>query len=172
MLPEQYRWIEKESGPKMLSEAMKLYGTKEFIGEDNNPVIMQWASELGLMAYNADALPWCGLFMAYVAFKADKKPPTAPLWARNWMNFGKPCTPELGSVLVFSRGSGGHVGLYIGEDKQSFYHVLGGNQGDSVSITRIAKERLLSSRAMYNQKPANVRKVILSPEGEVSKNEA
>lgn len=171
-LPEQYQWLEKEPAPRMLIEALKLYGIKEHEGEANNPVIMEWANDLGLMAYNQDSVPWCGLFMAYVAKKAGKKPPVAPLWARNWMRFGDACKPELGCVLVFSRGSGGHVGIYVGEDKHSFYHVLGGNQGDSVSITRIAKERLLSSRAMYKVKPANIRPVVLSAEGDVSENEA
>jgi uncharacterized protein (TIGR02594 family) len=172
MIPQQYQWLEKEPGPRMLVEALKLYGVTEVAGEENNPEILGWANELGLMAYNADAIPWCGLFMAYVAMKAGKKVPTAPLWARNWMRFGEPCQPELGAVLTFSRGTGGHVGLYVGEDKMGFYHVLGGNQGDAVSFTRIAKERLLSSRAMYKKKPANIRRVILSPDGEVSTNEA
>jgi len=47
--------------------------------------------------------------------------------------------------LVFWRGtkSGwqGHVGFYAGEDA-THYHVLGGNQSDSISITRIRKTRL------------------------------
>jgi len=39
----------------------------------------------------------------------------------------------------------GHVGFYAGEDERA-YHVLGGNQSDSVSITRIPKDRLLEAR--------------------------
>lgn len=157
----------------MLIEALRLYGVSERAGEENNPVIMGWASGLGLMAYNMDSVPWCGLFMAYVAHQANKKPPVAPLWARNWMNYGEPCQPELGAVLTFSRsGGGGHVGLYVGEDKHSFYHVLGGNQGDKVCITRIPKERLLSSRAQYRKKPDNIRRVFLAPEGDITKGEA
>jgi cell wall-associated NlpC family hydrolase len=35
----------------------------------------------------------------------------------------------LGDVLVFRRGGGGHVALYVGEDEEAF-HVLGGNQAD------------------------------------------
>lgn len=36
----------------------------------------------------------------------------------------------------------GHVGFYVGEDAKGYY-VLGGNQGDKVSVVRIAKDRLL-----------------------------
>jgi hypothetical protein len=43
----------------------------------------------------------------------------------------------LGDVLAFVRNGGGHVGLYVDEDA-SAYHVLGGNQSDRVSITRVA----------------------------------
>ena len=35
----------------------------------------------------------------------------------------------LGDILTFKRNGGGHVGLYVGEDKDC-YHVLGGNQGN------------------------------------------
>ncbi len=52
-------------------------------------------------------------------------------------------------MLVFWRGTRDgwkrHVGFYAGEDA-SAYHVLGGNQNDSVSLARIGKERLLDIR--------------------------
>jgi len=37
------------------------------------------------------------------------------------------------------------VGFYAGEDASAF-HVLGGNQSDSVSIARVARTRLLGAR--------------------------
>jgi cell wall-associated NlpC family hydrolase len=79
----------------------------------------------------------------------------------------------LGDVLVFKRQGGGHVGLYVGEDKDA-YHVLGGNQSDSVSITRILKDRLHAARrcTWKTAQPANVRRVFLSGSGAVSQNEA
>ena len=49
------------------------------------------------------------------------------------------------AVLIFSRGSGGHVGFAIGQDDAHFY-VLGGNQSDAVTIARVAKSRLLGAR--------------------------
>jgi uncharacterized protein (TIGR02594 family) len=171
-LPKNYQFLMLEPGPKILHEALKLYGTQEFVGHDDNPVIMDWAKEIGVEAYNHDSLPWCGLFAAVCAHRAGKTLPVAPLWARNWLNYGEECKAELGCILVFSRGTGGHVGIYVGEDRHGFYHVLGGNQGDSVSITRILKERLLGARAQYKQKPHNIRRVYLDPEGKVSQSEA
>jgi hypothetical protein len=53
--------------------------------------------------------------------------------------------PVTGAVLIFERGSGGHVGFAIGQDITHFY-VLGGNQSDAVTIARIAKSRLLGAR--------------------------
>lgn len=169
-----YHWLLSEKGPKMLLEALRLMGTRETAGDANNPTILEWARECGIHGYNADAIPWCGLFVAVVAKRAGKHLPNNPLWARNWATWGNPSPPELGAVLVFSRGSGGHVGLYVGEDL-AYYHVLGGNQGDSVSIVRIDKARLLACRALYKHgTPRNVRRVMLNTkiEGKVSENEA
>ena len=45
----------------------------------------------------------------------------------------------------------------IGEDKGAIW-VWVAIRGDSVSIVRIRKDRLIGCRSMYNVKPANVRK--------------
>ncbi len=58
-----------------------------------------------------------------------------PLWALSWSNWGNPVSePMLGDILTFKRTGGGHVGIYVGEDL-THYHVLGGNQGNSVSVS-------------------------------------
>lgn len=172
-LDSPYTWLLLEPAPKMLHEALKLYGTKEVLGDAHNPTILYWAKELGLEdIYTADSIPWCGLFMAVVAKHAGKAVPTNPLWARNWAKWGNKTKPELGAVLVFERGpTSGHVGMYVGED-DTHYHVLGGNQKDMVCVVRIEKKRLLAARDSYNVKPANVRQVRLQPTGETSRNEA
>jgi len=172
-LPEQYAWLAQEPGPRMLVEALKLYGTVEKAGPANNPAIMNWAGECGIGGYGADCVPWCGLFLATVAHRAGNPLPDKPLWARNWLNWGTAVQiPELGDVLVFSREGGGHVGLYVGEGRGT-YHVLGGNQGDAVSIRRLAKNRFLGARRCYRiGPPANVRRVQLRVSGALSTNEA
>jgi uncharacterized protein (TIGR02594 family) len=145
---------------------------KEVPGAANNPLIMSWAKQLGLREYNADAIPWCGLTMAFAALNSGKPVPAAPLWALSWAKFGTPVTtPMLGDILTFKRDGGGHVSMYVGED-QTAYHCLGGNQGDAVSIIRIAKDRLYKAvRPPYNTQPANVRRIWLAADGELSKNE-
>lgn len=173
-LPAQYAWLSAEDGPKMLVEALKLFGTLEMPGTKDSPTILAWASEIGLAkTYSHDSIPWCGLFMGVVARRAGKDIPGSPLWALSWADFGKPATkPMLGDVLTFKRNGGGHVALYVGEDGSAF-HCLGGNQSDKVCFTRIAKSRLYKARRpLYNVQPANVRKVTLASNGKLSTNEA
>ena len=170
-----YAWLAAEAGPKVLVEALSLYGTRETAGAANNPAILAWAREVGLQAsYTADSVPWCGLFVALVVKRAGFEPVAAPLWARNWATFGTAAPKaSLGDVLVFVRDGGGHVGLYVGEDASSFF-VLGGNQGDQVSIVRIAKSRCIAVRRCPWKlaQPSNVRPIRLAAGGALSQNEA
>lgn len=173
MLPAQYQWLAREPGPKMLIEALKLYGTLEVPGSGDNPTILAWAKEIGVdKTYSHDSVPWCGLFMGVVASRAGKVLPHSPLWALDWADFGDPVkAPMLGDVLTFKRDGGGHVTLYVGEDGNAF-HCLGGNQSDKVCIARIAKSRLYRARRPhYINQPDNVRKVILQSNGTLSSNE-
>jgi hypothetical protein len=175
-LPKNWQWLEKETGPKLLLEALKLYGTTEVPGIKNNPEIMAWAKELGLKDYTADSIPWCGLAMAYFVKQAGYTVVASPLWAQNWKNFGvkkKISEAMLGDVLVYVRDGGGHVNIYVGEDNNYFYGI-GGNQSDMVNITKIAKSRCISvNRCPFKNQPENIRKVIISDNGlPVSTNEA
>lgn len=170
-----YSYLKAETSPKILVNARKLIGTREFSGDKNNPIILQWAKDFNLQSiYNADSIPWCGLFMAHVCQVSDLEIPKMSLRAREWLNWGtKQDHAMLGDVLVFSRNGGGHVGIYVGEDTKC-YHVLGGNQGDSVSIVRIVKTRCIGIRRTKWKvaQPKNVRKIFLPDSGTISKNEA
>lgn len=173
-LPKGYEWLYQETGPVMLRKALELYGTVEFPGAADNPIILDWADECGLKnAYSDDAIPWCGLFVAICAKRAGWGLPDSPLWARDWLTWGTPSpVPMLDDVMVFSRGSGGHVAQYVGEDK-GYWHIIGGNQSDAVTIMRKPKRPanvdgglLGSRRAPWKIKqPANVRRVMLSTSG-------
>ena len=90
----------------------------------------------------------------------------------------KPLSPlqrwiALGVVLVFQRvGGGGHVGFYVAEDGHAF-HVLGGNQSDAVTITRIAKARCITfRRPIYREQPKSVKAYRVAASGSLSVNEA
>lgn len=178
-LPKKYAFLAKEPGPKMLLAALLEYGVLEVPGTSNNKKIINWAAEVGGNVddvYKADSIPWCGLFMAVVAKRAGKQVPKDPLWALNWGTFGTKVEKDqamLGDVLVFVRNGGGHVGIYVGESKDTF-HVLGGNTSDAVKIAEISKSRLYAvRRPIYSiAQPNNVRKIFISASGEISSNEA
>lgn len=177
--PKGYEWLGSVGTlPKVIQEALALYGTLEAPGAASNPVIVRWAAEVGkdvAAAYGADSVPWCGLFAAVVCKRAGKPVIAGPLWARNWTKFGtKADRASLGDVLVFQRpGGGGHVGFYIAEDT-SAYHVLGGNQSDAVTITRIAKSRCIAARRppFATAQPASVKPYAAAGGGVLSENEA
>lgn len=172
----QYKWLDNEGSPKVIEEAVKLYGTREIVGKQHSAEILSWAKELDMeKTYTNDEIPWCGLFVAIVVKRANFKPVVNPLWARNWNTFGTPQkVAMLGDVLVFSRpGGGGHVGFYVGED-DTCYHVLGGNQSNMVNTTRILKSRCIAIRRCPWRvaQPTNVRVIQLEATGSVSTNEA
>lgn len=172
---KQYQWLEKETGPKVIVESVKIYGTKEIVGKLHSKEILGWAEDLGLKkVYTNDEIPWCGLFVAIVVKRSKFEPVEKPLWARDWVNFGtKQKEAMLGDILVFTRDSGGHVGFYVGED-DTCYHVLGGNQSNMVNTTRILKSRCIDIRRCPWKKaqPKSVRKIELKANGLISTNES
>jgi uncharacterized protein (TIGR02594 family) len=132
--------------PRWLAYARTLIGVREIPGAKHSSVIMGWIKKLGAkalgIAVRDDETPWCGTFCAHVMQEVGILPPPIAVRASAWGLWGRQLIgPRLGCVLVFVRQGGGHVGFYVGEDK-THYHVLGGNQGNAVSITRIAKDRL------------------------------
>jgi len=177
--PAGYAWLADLGHlPRTISEGLALIGTAEVVGRGSNRTIIGWRDELNqagvrIDGFSDDDIPWCGLFAAVVAHRAGKAVVAAPLWARNWVNFGAAGhTAALGDVLVFVRNGGGHVGFYVAEDA-SAYHVLGGNQGNRVSITRIAKDRCIAARRpVYTQPPASVKAFRVANGGALSRNEA
>ena len=143
--------------------ARELIGTRETPGPANNPKIMDWAAKLGGkklgVAYAGDSVPWCGVFVAHCFNAIAIDPPPIAVRAKAWATWGLSVTPGVGAVLVFERDGGGHVGFYVAEDDTHF-HVLGGNQGDKVCITRIEKTRKVACRwpggRMVNSRPLRV----------------
>lgn len=138
--------------PKWLASARAKMGTREGAGPADNPTILGWAKRLGAkvlgIVYNADSVPWCGLFVATCVAEDGLAPPPIAIRAKSWATWGQALRPERlapGAVLVFERPGGGHVGFYVGEDA-TMYHVLGGNQGDRVSIMRLSKSRCVARR--------------------------
>jgi uncharacterized protein (TIGR02594 family) len=174
-LPKQYHDLATYRAPRMLIAGLATYGTQEIVGAASNPIILSWAYEVGVDdVYTNDDIAWCGLWMAVVAKRSAWVPVPNPLWARNWLRFGQPASVAmLGDILVFNRpGGGGHVGVYVGEDTVA-YHVLGGNQQNTVNITRIRKNRLLGVRRpkWRSKQPDEVKQIFRTAAGIISVNE-
>jgi uncharacterized protein (TIGR02594 family) len=140
--------------PAWLGHARSLLGTREAAGAANSGTILGWAKLLGTkvlgMVYNADSVPWCGLFVANCLRAAgiDLSAMKVAVRAKEWATWGSNLAADRlvpGAILVFDREGGGHVAFYVGEDA-THYHVLGGNQGDKVSIMRLAKSRCIARR--------------------------
>jgi uncharacterized protein (TIGR02594 family) len=133
-----------------LIEARQLLGTAEIMGRGSNPTILSWANGIGV-AYNSDDIPWCGLFVGHcIAAALPGEPlPNNPLGARNWERFGVPCGEIPGAIAVFwrkSKASGlGHVGFLVGNTAEG-PAILGGNQGNKVSVIAKPRDRLLAYR--------------------------
>lgn len=160
----EFNFLLNEKHPRILLEAIKLYGVVEGKDSRDNPVILSWAKEVGGWIgrfYDRDSIPWCGLFMAVICKRAGLAYNQKALSALSWSGWGNPsATPMLADVLTFTRKGGGHVGLYVGEDKKHFF-VLGGNQSDKVSIMRISKTRLYEARRTPWRfaEPRNIRRI-------------
>lgn len=179
---KNYEWLAKIKGlPRSIQKGLELLGTAEIVGKGSNRTILEWRDELNqagvkISGYSDDAVAWCGLYAAIVTYRRLKEPSEVvkdPLWARNWSKYGvKSPQASLGDVLVFSRGSGGHVGFYVAEDTTA-YHVLGGNQSNKACITRVAKDRCIAvRRPPYKVVPASVKPYVVKAAGSLSTNEA
>ena len=164
--------------PLLLRVARLCVGVTEAPGPASNPVIMQWAKDIGapMPVFTSDSVAWC-VVAANRWLMACGYPLSGTgydlLRARSFAAWGVPLTtPALGAVLVFHRPAGAHVGLYIGE-REDAYYVLGANQGDAVSYMWIAKDRLVAVRWPAGVPLPELRAISLaSAGGPVSLNEA
>lgn len=159
-----------------LDVARAALGVTEIAGPASNPLIISWGKRLKI-DYRSDETSWCGLFVAHCIKAAlpGEALPASPLGARSWQHFGVPCpVPQPGAVLSFWRVSRqdwrGHVGFYVGEDAGA-YHILGGNQGDRVSVARFAKSRFLAARWPATAPPPAGTPRLLRADGRLSVNE-
>lgn len=95
-------------------------------------------------------LPWCGDFVeTCIAVSLPREPMIAnPYWALNWLKFGVEISkdkPVMGAIGAAERDGGGHVFFVVGHDK-NYFHALGGNQSNSISIVKMDKGRVKGLR--------------------------
>ncbi len=134
--------------PAWIDLALAEIGQRELGGAADNPRIVSFYRDVGHPEAAHDEVAWCAAFVG-AALERSGIACTRSLLARSYLSWGEAVTmPKFGAVAVFSRGSdptAGHVAFYLDADTASIF-VLGGNQGDAVSITAIERSRLLGFR--------------------------
>ena len=135
----------------LLIEILKHYGLEEVVGKENNPEIVKMFSELGFDWIKDDETAWCSAMLNYFCMKLGYKR-SGKLSARSWLSVGTEVkVPELGDIVVLWRSNinswEGHVGLFISKnEKKNLIYVLGGNQGNMLSIRPYHESRVLGYR--------------------------
>jgi len=125
------------------------YGTKEISGKGHNARILRYSGAL-TGDFKSDETPWCSAFANWVMMQVGIAG-TRSGWAKSWRNWGRSLgkdNPRYGAIAVFNRKywseddqkfkNGSHVGFYVAH-KGGRIELLGGNQGDSVSISPYPK---------------------------------
>lgn len=119
-------------------------GVKEVAGPGDNPRIVEYHMATS-GRFQDDEVPWCSSFVNWCMDQAGVSK-TNSARARSWLAWGKRISyPPIGAVTVLQRGVGpqpgpdvikapGHVGFYLGHADAKNILLLGGNQGNAVSI--------------------------------------
>lgn len=141
--------------------ATRYLGVAEVAGEvEHNPTIMdmlrrdqRWPT--------SDETPWCSAFVNHIGWLLNL-PRSKSLRARSWLEYGRAIPLDAArigfDVVVFTRAGApldpsildapGHVGFYAGYEHDRI-RVLGGNQGNAVSIKPYDPAQLLGVRRLY-----------------------
>ena len=134
--------------PPWLAAAWAEFGVREIPGKDDAPEILRYFREAGDTSVETEATPWCAAFLGAMLKRAGCSG-TGSLLARSYLDWGDALdASRLGAVAVLSRGddpNAGHVGFLLSEANGKLY-LLGGNQGDAVTVAGFDKTRLLGLR--------------------------
>lgn len=137
--------IAPPNSPSWLLLAFEDLGAREVPGYGTSPVVKRMLQTIKAW-WNDDETPWCGAAVGDWMARSGFPLAPHPYRAKSWLEWGQPISRSiLGSIVVLGRDGGGHVGLEIG---QTPTHVilLGGNQGNSVSIASFPLSRLIGRR--------------------------
>ena len=140
--------------------AQRFIGVSEVSGSASNPQVLAML-RLDSNWPEGDDVPWCSAFLNYIAWLL-RLPRSKNLRARSWLLVGQSIRiedAEVGfDVVILKRGSGaqpgpdvieapGHVGLFAGKEASKVI-ILGGNQSDSVNVSRYPLSRVLGVRRL------------------------
>ncbi|MEQ1716461.1 MAG: TIGR02594 family protein [Hyphomicrobium sp.] len=134
--------------PAWLAAAWAELGVAEAPGARDDSRVLAFYRDAGHGEIMHDEVAWCAAFAGAMLKRAGLAG-TKSLMARSYLNWGKPIEQgRLGAIAVLERGSdphAGHVGFLIGEAKGKIL-LLGGNQGDAVSVSAFDAARLIGYR--------------------------
>ena len=135
------------SEPSWIEIARRELGVREVPGSRDNPRIIEYHRATRLMA-TEDEVPWCASFMNWVLEQAKMKRSFSAA-ARSFLGVGQVLRSyRRYAMVVFRRGGAawqGHVGFAMAETR-THVQVLGGNQGDKVSLAWFPKSSVLGYR--------------------------
>lgn len=134
---------------------------QELPGGQHSPFI-QWCHESCALGSDvADEVPWCSSFLNRICWLL-RLPRSKSAAARSWLTVGRAIPIEEADadtdVVILKRGGAGqpgpevlkaqgHVGLYAGRDGDRVL-VLGGNQGNAVSVAGFPVNQILGIRRL------------------------
>jgi len=140
--------------------AQRFVGMHEVGGAVDNPQIMAMLNlDMDWPAH--DEVPWCSAYVNYVCWLL-RLPRSKNLRARSWLEVGVGVDLDGAlagfDVVIIKRGkhsqpgpdvldAPGHVGFYAGRAGE-YIEILGGNQSDTVKISRYHENRLLGIRRL------------------------
>ena len=134
--------------PPWLQAAWAEFGVREIPGKEDAPEILRYFRDAGDMNVETEATPWCAAFLGAMLKRAGYAG-TGSLLARSYLDWGDRLDDaRFGAVAVLSRGddpNAGHVGFLLSDTNGKLY-LLGGNQGDAVTVASFDKARLLGLR--------------------------
>lgn len=132
--------------PRWITEAKKYVGTREIPGVKHEPRILSWWKAIKRGGIKTDEVPWCAAYVGAM-LEAVGIQSTRFESAKSYLSWGVPLRePVLGCVVVFTRDGGGHVGFVMGQDERGRLMVLGGNQGNAVTIAPFDRARVAGYR--------------------------
>jgi uncharacterized protein (TIGR02594 family) len=129
--------------------ALREYGIRGISHRGRTVNVTAYLKATGVGRSN-DETAWCSAFVNWCLLMASF-PGTGKANARSWLDWGGVTLdfPVYGSVVVLWRGSRdgwlGHVGFFVGMQGDNLL-LLGGNQGNAVSVRPYSKLRVLGMR--------------------------
>ncbi len=129
--------------------ALREYGIRGISRRGRTVNVVAYLKATGV-GRSSDETAWCSAFVNWCMLMASF-PGTGKANARSWLEWGGASLdfPVYGCVVVLWRGSQGgalgHVGFFVGMQGDNLL-LLGGNQGNAVSVRPYSKERVLGLR--------------------------